>query len=116
MENVTEKEFLIQEALKGGTPSNLIGTTWLVSPVNNDFCPFEINFDANNICKVITVNKFFSGAGNYYGNETSAVFHFTYYSNGSTYMCSSNPSEGTGTVHAQHNGHTYLMPFKMNIK
>jgi hypothetical protein len=113
MGNVAEHEFMSQEALKEGTPSNLLGTTWLISAVNRNFSPFKISFDANSICKVKTVNGYFYGQGTWMGTEASAVFHFTY-NNKSTYICSSNPGKGTGTVHAVHDGHTYLMPFTMS--
>jgi len=112
MEVELEKELLNADALKEGCPSNLIGTTWLVSN-NNYFCPFDITFDANNIGKAVSTNKYFYGTCHWHGNESSAIF-IVHWNNGSTFACHANLDQGNGTMHYQFRGHTYVWPFKVN--
>jgi hypothetical protein len=111
MENVVEQEFLTQEALKEGTPSPIIGTTWRASN-NAFFLAFDVTFNANGTGTAISRNGNFSGTLTWSGNESSLVFTVTWY-NGSTrkYFCSANPSQGTGTVHFSGNGNHHVHPF-----
>ena len=111
MEKIIEKEQSVE--FKNGVNSNLTGTKWLVT---GSFVPFNISFNADGKAQVITVNKDFSAASIWAGNESSVVFHFTYLSTGETYFCHAHPSIGTGLIHLLFKGKTYLIPLKMERK
>jgi hypothetical protein len=111
MGKIIEKEQSLE--LKNGSTSNLVGTKWLVL---GSFVPFNISFNTDGKAQVVTVNKDFSAACLWAGNESSVVFHFTYLSTGETYFCHAYPSIGTGLIHLVFKGKTYLIPLKMEQK